>query len=167
MKSNDVLVISAIEGAENLATVLARHVESRVEIVTTRRAGLASLRHGDFAVVVVDESLVEADPEWADQLWEAAGLAIPIQVNFAISGGARLGREVRSALIRRDAEFAMARKAAATEMENELKGSLTGLLLQSELALREPAGSDALSLKLKLMVELAEDIRHRFERKLP
>ncbi len=167
MKSKDILVISTIEGAENLAIVLARHVESRVEVVTTRRAGLARLRHGDFAVVVVDESMVEMDREWADQLWESAGLAIPLQVNFSISSSARLAREVRGALARRDAEYAMARKAAVTEMESELKGSLTGLLLQSELAMREPAGSEALAPKLKLMVELAENIRHRFERKVP
>ena len=165
MKSKDVLVISGIEGADNLAAVLARHIESRVEVVTTRKAGLISLRHGDFAVVVVDESMVESDPEWADQLWESAGLAIPIQVNFSISGGARLGREVKTALARRDAEYALARRAAAAEMDNELKGALTGLLLQSELAMREPAGSEALVPKLKLVVEIAENIRHRFERK--
>jgi hypothetical protein len=167
MKSKDVLVISAMDGAENLSSVLSGYVESRVEVVTTRKAGLLSVRRNEFAVVVVDESLIEGDPEWADQLWESAGLAIPIQVNFSISGGARLGREVRGALARRDAEYEMARKVAATEMENELKGSLTGLLLQSELAMREPAGSESLAPKLRLMVELAEEIRDRFERRQP
>ena len=167
MKSRDVLVISGIEGAENLASVLTRHVDSHVEVVTTRKAGLVSLRRREFAVVVVDESFIETDSEWADQLWESAGLAIPVAVNFSICGAARLGREVRGALARRDAEYAMARKMASAEMESELKGSLTGLLLQSELAMREPAGSEALAPKLKLMVELAEDIRDRFERKQP
>ena len=167
MKSKDVLVISAIEGAENLSTVLSRHVDSHIEVVTSRRAGLLSVRRGEFAVVVVEESLTEGDPEWADQLWESAGLAIPLQVNFSLSGAARLGREIRGALVRRDAEYEMARKVAAAEMENELRGALTGLLLQSELAMREPAGSDALAPKLKLVVELAADIRDRFERKHP
>jgi hypothetical protein len=165
MKSNDVLVICGIAGAENFAAVLARQIEVRVEVVTTRRAGLLALRRSEFAVVVVEENLVESDPEWADQLWENAGMAIPMQINFSISGGARLGREVKSALLRRDAEYARALQVAATHVENELKGSLTGLLLQSELALREPAGSVALAPKLKLVVELAADIRDRFEKR--
>ena len=164
MKSNDVLVISSIAGAQNLVSVLEQSVGAKVQVASTRQAGLACLRRCDFAVIVVEENLVETDPEWADLLWQSAGLAIPLQVNFSIKGSARLGREVKTALARRDAEYEMARRVAAKEMENELKGSLTGLLLQSELALREPQGSDALKPKLQLMVALAADIRDRFER---
>jgi hypothetical protein len=165
MKSRDVLVICVVDGAENLSAVLARYVDSHVEVVTSRKAGLASVRRNEFAVVAVDESLIEGDPEWADVLWESAGLAIPIPVNFSISGGARLGREVKAALGRRDTECEMARQVAMKELENEMKSSLTGLLLQSELAMREPSGSEALAPKLKLVVELAEGIRNRFERR--
>ncbi len=165
MRSKDVLVISGIPGAENFAAVLQQQIGVRVEIAATRQAGLMSLKRGDFAVVVVEENLVEGDPAWADLLWQSAGLTTPLQVNFSIKGGARLAREVKNALARREAEYAIARRAAETEVENELKSSLTGLLLQSELALREPRGSDALAPKLKLMVELASDIRSRFERK--
>jgi hypothetical protein len=164
MKSNDVLVISGIAGAQNLVAMLEQSIGAKVQVAPTRQAGLAFLKRSEFAVIVVEENLVEADPEWADTLWQSAGLAIPLQVNFAIKGSARLGREVKTALARRDAEYEMARRVAAREMENELKGSLTGLLLQSELALREPQGSEALAPKLKLMVELAANIRDRFER---
>ena len=134
---------------------------SRVEVAATRRAALAALRRSKFAVVVVEESLSEGDPEWADQVWGLAGLAIPVQINFAISGCARLGREVKAALMRRDGQKAIARKAAAIDIENDLKSAITGLLLESELALREPAIPPALEPKLRHLVELAGALRER------
>jgi hypothetical protein len=164
MTSRDVLMITGMEGAANFAEALAAQIGGQVEVASTRKTGLASLRRGQFAVVVVEESLVEGDADWADQVWAGMGLAIPVQVNFSISGGGRLVREVKSALARREVQYEAALKAAELEVKNELRGSLTGLLLQSELALREPAGSDALGPKLKMVVELAGAIRNRFER---
>ena len=150
-----------MDGAENCAEWIAGQVGSRVEVAATRRAALAALRRSKFAVVVVEESLSEGDPEWADQVWGLAGLAIPVQINFAISGCARLGREVKAALMRRDGQKAIARKAAAIDIENDLKSAITGLLLESELALREPAIPPALEPKLRHLVELAGALRER------
>ena len=159
--TTDVLIISTMDGAENCAEWIAGQVGSRVEVAATRRAALAALRRSKFAVVVVEESLSEGDPEWADQVWGLAGLAIPVQINFAISGCARLGREVKAALMRRDGQKAIARKAAAIDIENDLKSAITGLLLESELALREPAIPPALEPKLRHLVELAGALRER------
>jgi hypothetical protein len=136
-----------------------------VEIAPSREAGLAALRRRDFGVVVVEESLVEGDGAWADQLWTQLGFAVPLQVNFAVLGCARLAREVKAALLRRDGEHATARRAVATELEDELKSSLTGLLLQSELALREPTVPVTLEPKLRQMVELVGAMREKLRRK--
>ena len=122
---------------------------------------MAALRRAKFGVVVVEESLAELDPEWADQVWDLAGLAIPVQVNFAISGSARLSREVKAALARRDGEQAVARRAAVTEIENDLKSAVTGLLLESQLVLREPAIPASLEPKLRHLAELAGVLRER------
>ena len=150
-----------MDGAENCARTMAAQLGTEVEVATSRRAGLQALRHEVYMVVVVEESLVEADPVWADLLWSQAGLAMPVQVNFAIAGAARLTREVKAAMQRRDGEQALARRAAAAEIENELKSSVTGLMLESELALREPAGSAMLEPKLRHLVELAGTLRER------
>jgi hypothetical protein len=159
--SNDVLIISTMDGAENCAQVIAAQVGAKVEVAVNRRVGLAMLRQRSFGVVVVEESLAEADPEWADQVWEQAGLAMPVQLNFAIAGCARLGREVKAALLRRQGEQAVARRAAAWEIENDLKSTVTGLLLESELALREPEIPASLEPKLRHLVELAGALRER------
>lgn len=163
--TRNVLMIAAMEGVENCVRYLREHLGTDVELATTRREGLAALKRVEFGVVVVEEGLAEGDPRWADQVWAQAGLAVPVQMNFAISGCARVGREVRAALARRDGEEAIARRAVTSELQNELKSSLTGLLLQSELALREPSVPAALEPKLRHMVELAGAIRERLEGK--
>jgi len=160
----DVLLIAALDGLENCARILEQQLTARVEIAANRRDGLEALKRREYGVVVVEESLIESDPAWADQVWDQTGFAVPLQVHFAISGCARLGREVRAALARRDGEQAVARKAVAAEIEDELKSSLTGLLLQSELALREPGVTPGLEPKLRHMVELAGQIRERLRR---
>jgi hypothetical protein len=159
--SKDVLIISTIDGAENCARVIEQQIGTRVELAPNRKAGLAALRRSEYGVVVVEQNLAEADPEWADQVWAQAGLAMPIQINFAISGSARLSREVKAALTRRANEEKIARRAIAAEMENSLKSSVTGLLLESELALREPTVPASLEPKLRHLVELAGALRER------
>ena len=159
--SKNVLMIATIEGVENCARVIAEQISAKVEVASSKRAGLLALRREEFGVVVVETNLVEADPEWADALWVSAGLAMPVQVNFALSGAARLAREVKAALQRREGEQAIARRAVAAELENELKSSVTGLLLGSELALLEPAVPASLEPKLRHLVELAGNLRER------
>ena len=159
--SRNVLIIAAIAGAVNCGRSIAEQLGIDVEVATSRRAGLQALRTGVYGVVVVEESLAEADPVWADLIWKTAGLAMPVQVNFGISGSARLAREVKAALYRRDGEHAIARQAAAVELENELKSSVTGLMLESELALREAGASLSLDAKLRHLVELAGNLRNR------
>jgi len=144
--SGDVLIISEMDGAENCARMIALQLGVAVQVAADRLAGLLALRRAEFGVVVVEESLAEADPEWADQVWELAGMAMPVQVNFAISGSARLGREVKAALLRKNGERVVARREAVAEIENDLKSTVTGLPAGERTgALRtgDPAGAGA------------------------
>jgi hypothetical protein len=90
-------------------------------------------------------------------------MAVPVQINFAFSGGARLAREVQAAIGRREQQQVMALRAAAQLLENDLKSTLTGLLLQSQLALAEPELPPRLAGKLELVAELAGTLRRRLE----
>jgi hypothetical protein len=158
-----ILMITALAGAESCAASLAGSLGLPVEIAASRKLGLAALRRRDYATVIVDESIVDADPAGADLLWKHSGLAVPLQINFALLGCARLGREVRAALARREQEESLAMRAATSSLENELKSTVTGLLLQSELALAEPSVPPKIAGKLQLMVELAGTLRRRLE----
>ena len=88
-----ILMVTGIEGARNCAGVVGEQLGTEVEVAEGRKAALTALRRQEFDAVVVDETLAECDPAAAEAIWERAGLAIPLQINFALSGAARLVRE--------------------------------------------------------------------------
>jgi len=111
--------------------------------------------------VAVDETMAECDPAAAEAIWERAGLAIPLQINFALSGAARLIREIRSALHRREREQALARRAAAAAIETELKSTVAGLLLHSQLALSGADIPSPVAERLRMVADLAGNLRQQ------
>jgi DNA-binding NtrC family response regulator len=161
--SKSVLMVTSMADAEGCAVAIERQLGLSVEVAGTRRAALTALRRGEFSVVVLEETMAVADPQGADLMWQQAGTAVPVQVNFAIASCARLVREVRAALARREQEKTLAMRAASSAVGSELKSVVTGILLQSELALREPAVSPKLQAKLRHLVELAGDLRERLQ----
>jgi|SRR6185437_2836558 len=156
-----ILLVTGIEGTRNCAEVVSKNLGTDVEVADGRKGALATLRQKEFSAVVVDETIAECDPAGAEAIWERAGLAIPLQVNFALSGAARLIREIRAALHRREREQNLARNAAAVAIESELKSTVAGLLLQSELAL---SGMDAASPaveRVRMVADLAGNLRRQ------
>lgn len=156
-----ILMVTGIEGARNCADVLTKHLGMEVEVAEGRKAALAALRQQEFSAVVVDDTIAECDPAAAEAIWERAGLAIPLQVNFALSGAGRLIRDIRAALNRRDREQTLARKAAAAAIETELKSTVAGLLLQSELALSGSDANSPVTERLRIMADLAGNLRRQ------
>src|SRR5271170_7287000 len=95
---------------------------------------------------------------------EHLGTAIPVQVNLAISGIGRLVREVRAAVQRRQREEVRAREAAIGRLQSELNGTVTALLLSTELALETPSLPAATAEKLESVHELVKKLRRQLER---
>lgn len=156
-----ILMVSGIEGARNCADVVGKQLEMEIEVAEGRKSALSLLRQREFAVVVVDETIAECDPASAEAIWDRSGLAIPLQINFALSGAARLVREIRAALHRRKREQMLARRAAAAAVESELKTTVAGLLLQSQLALSSSEASSPVAEKLRLVASLAGQLRQQ------
>ena len=156
-----ILMVTGIEGARNCAAVVGAQLGMEVEVAEGRRAALAALRRREFLAVVIDESLAECDPAAAERICENAGLAIPMQINFAISGAARLIREIRAALHRREREQTLARRAAAAAIESELKTTVAGLLLHSQLALSGDGVPPAVADRLRMVADLAGSLRQQ------
>jgi len=157
----NILMVTGIEGARNCAAVVGAQLEMEVEVAEGRKAALSALRRREFAAVVVDDTMAECDPAAAEAIWERAGLAIPLQVNFALSGAARLTREIRAGLHRREREQALARRAAAAAIETELKTTVAGLLLHSQLALSDSEMTSPLAEKLRVVADLAGNLRRQ------
>lgn len=156
----NILMVSGIEGARNCATVVGGALGAVVEVACGRKDALVALRGQEYAAVVVDETLAECDPAAAEAIWAHSGLAIPLQINFALSGAARLIRELRAALHRREREQMLARRAAAAAMETELKSTVAGLLLHSQLALSGEVPASVAD-KLRVVAELAGSLRRQ------
>jgi len=156
-----ILIVTGIEGARNCADAVAKQLGTEVEVAEGRRAALAALRRREFAAVVVDETITQCDPAAAEAIWEHAGLAIPLQISFALSGAARLIREIRAGLQRREREQLLARRAAAAAIETELKSTIAGLLLNSQLALNGSEMPPLAAEKLRLVADLAGSLRQQ------
>lgn len=155
--SCNVLLIASGDIAASVADTLRGVFTATVTTARSRVEGLSWLRRGEFDLVLVEEAIAHGDAESADLFYELAGAAAVLEVNFALSGTARLLRQIRSALARRVHDQAQARIAVRTEMRNELSAALTGLLLEAQLALRHATSDQAQ--RLGLMVSLAEDLR--------
>jgi len=157
-----ILIVTGMEGAENCAAALSRMLELECEVANSRKAAIYALKRSEYAAVVVDEAIIDSDPAGpaaSDTIWENAGLAIPLQVNFALSGAQRLAREIRMALNRRERERALSHQAAAAAIETELKSTVAGLLLHSQLAMQDREVSAPLAEKLRLVADLAGNLR--------
>jgi hypothetical protein len=133
-------------------------------MVSTRSAALRVLERRAYTLVVMDQQLSEADPEGADLVWKHAGLAMPLQFSFALSGSERLEREIRTAVARRGRERELAGAAALAELDSELKNDVTGLLLESELALAAANVSPEVAGRLQRVRDIAERMRSRLSR---
>jgi hypothetical protein len=156
-----ILIVTGIEGAQNCAAVVGTQLGMEVEVAAGRKAALAALRRREYDAVVVDETMAECDPAAAEAIWEHAALAIPMQINFALSGAGRLIREIRAALHRREREQTLARRAAAAAIETELKTTVAGLLLNSQLALSGSEVSSPIADKLRVVADLAGSLRRQ------
>jgi len=159
ISSGAVLFVSGMQGVGTAAAVVGAQLGMEVEVVEGHRAALAALRRREYLAVVIDESLAECDPSAAEKICEHTGLAIPMQINFAASGTARLVREIRAALNRREREQTLARRAAVAAIETELKTTVAGLLLHSQLALSGDKVPTAVAERLRMVADFGESIR--------
>jgi hypothetical protein len=157
----NVLIVTGMEGAENCAAALGKLLEMPCEAAPGRKAAIAALKRSSYSAVVVDEHIADSDPNGAETILEHAGLAIPVQINFALTGAHRLAREIRMALNRRERERALAHEAAAAAIESELKSTVAGLLLHSQLALQDREIPAPLAEKLRVVADLAGNLRQQ------
>lgn len=121
------------------------------------------LREQAYSVAVIDQFLVETEPDDSDQMIEHLGTAFPVYVNFGVSGMERLVRDVRSALHRRRREEAAARRAVAEQMQSEMRETLTAMLLSCELAMSVPNIPQLATEKIRAIDVLARELRLRLE----
>ena len=159
-----ILLVTPSERASECAAALHEATGEEVVIAESLARATTLLRAECYLAVVLDQYLLETEPDEAGTTIEHLGTAIPVQVNLAISGIERLVREVRAAVQRRQREEVRAREAAIGRLQSELNGTVTALLLSTELALQTPSLPPAAAEKLESVHELVKKLRRQLER---
>jgi hypothetical protein len=127
------------------------------------RAASTHLRQQAYSAAVIDQFLLETEPEESDQMLEHLGTAFPVYINFGVTGMERLVREVRSALHRRKREESSARRAIEDQMRSEMRETLTAMLLSCELAMSAPNVPAYAVEKIRAIDNLARALSQRLE----
>ena len=157
------LLVTPSERAPECAAALHDATGEEVAVAESLARAAALLRAEAYLAVVLDQHLVETEPHEVGNTLEHLGTAILVQVNLAISGMERLVREVRAALQRRQREEVRARQAAIGRLHSELNGTITALLLSSELALETNGLPAAAAEKIEAVHELVKKLRKQLE----
>jgi hypothetical protein len=139
------------------ATGLETHWAQSLQEAATR------LREQTYSAAVIDQFLLETEPDESDQMIEHLGTAFPVYLNFAVTGMERLVREVRSALHRRQREEVAARRAVVEQMHSEMRETLTAMLLSCELAMSVPDVPHPAAEKIRTIDNLARELRLRLQ----
>jgi hypothetical protein len=127
----------------------------------------ARLREQSYSAAVIDQFLIESEPEESDQMLEHLGVAFPVYVNFGVTGRERLVREVRSALHRRKREEVQARRSMKQQIRSEMCETLTALLLSCELAMSVPDVPILAAEKIRAIDNLARELRTHLDASEP
>ena len=158
-----ILLVTPSERARECAAALQAATGEDVTIAESLVRATALLRAECYLAVVLDQHLLEIEPDEAGTTIEHLGTAIPVQVNLGISGMERLVREVRAAIHRRQRDEVRARQVAIGRLHNELNGTITALLLSTELALETRGLASAAAEKLELVHDLVKKLRQQLE----
>jgi hypothetical protein len=121
------------------------------------------MQTAEYEGLVIDQSLLESDFRALDTLLNHCGIAMPLYINLALHSTERVTREVQVALRRGEKEKQMALRAVERVLRNQLRDDVTGILLNSELALRQTSIAPETAAKLESVRELAEKMRARLE----
>jgi len=158
-----ILLITPQARGPECATALFAATSQEAHWAPTLQEAATRLREQSYSAAVIDQFLLETEPEESDQMIEHLGTAFPVYINFAVTGMERLLREVRSALHRRKREEAAARRAIAEQMNSDLRETLTVMLLSCELAMSVPDVPSPAAEKIRTIDNLARELRLRLE----
>jgi hypothetical protein len=158
-----IILVTTSSRAQECAAAIEQSTHQKTQVAISLAKAVACLQTHEFEALVLDESFHQTEIGAVNLLLDHAGVAIPIYVNLALHGTARVAREVQTGLLRFVREKLSAMRLAENTLRNELRGEVTGILLNSELALREPILPERAAEKIQTIHDLAERMRLKLE----
>jgi hypothetical protein len=157
------LVITPSAKALGCAQAIRQVTSEETHVVATSSQALAQLRAREYVAVLIDQAFLETEPVESDMVLEHIGTAVPVHVNFAINNMDRVARELRAALQRHQKEVRLVRQDVQQALRNELKGTITALLLSCEMALQVPDLQSEAEIRMRTVYEIAQEMRLKLE----
>jgi hypothetical protein len=158
-----ILLVTTSSRAKECAAAMDQGTGHKTHVATSVPQAVSRLQTAEYDGLAIDQSLLEADFRALDTLLNHAGMAMPLYINLALQSNERVVREVQVALRRGDTEKIMAMQTAERLLRSQLRGEVTGILLNSELALRQKSLAPDVAQKIRSVRELAEKMRSRLE----
>ena len=158
-----ILLVTGSSRAQECATAIEKKTHHKALVAGLPAKAVESLQLHQFDTLVIDESFQQVDGGAENLILTHAGSAVPIYVNLALHGAERVATEVGCGLQRLVRERMASMVAAAKELRNELRGEVTAILLNAELALREKPLAPSTAEKLGIVHEIAEGMRRKLE----
>jgi len=153
-----ILLITCVAKAQDCAEGLKEATNEPVIVCTTLHEAVWQLKEKEFSAVIFDLLLLDAQPDESETVLKHLGSAVPVYLNFAITGTARAAREVRWALQRRKREVLAAKNEAQQTLHHELNDTLTALLLSCQMALQVPELPAQAESKMQAVEALAMEV---------
>jgi hypothetical protein len=157
------LVITPSAKALGSVQAIQQVTSEETHVVATSSQALAQLRAREYVAVLIDQAFMETEPVESDMVLEHIGTAVPVHVNFAINGMDRVARELRAALRRHEKQVLLVRQEVKQTLRNELKSTITALLLSCEMALQVPDLQSGAESRMRTVHELAQQMRLKLE----
>jgi CheY-like chemotaxis protein len=154
-----ILLITSLAKVQDCAAALQEVTGEPVKVAASLQEAVAQLQTHEFSAVVLDQLVLDAEPDDVETIFKHIGSAVPVYSNFAINGIERVSRELRSAMHRRKRELLIARQEAEQDLRSELKGTITALLLSCEMALDVPNLPLLAETKMRAVDALAKEMR--------
>jgi len=154
-----ILLITSLAKAQACAKALEDATTEPVQVAQALREAVAQLQAQQFSAVVIDQLLLDTEPEESETVHKHLGNAVPIYLNFALCGIDRVIRELHSALQRRKREVALARQEAEQALRSELSDKVTALLVSCEMALQAGNLPASAEIKMNAVYALARQVR--------
>ena len=149
-----ILLITPQSKGPEFATALYAATTQETHWAQNLQEAAIRLREHAYSAAVIDQFVLETEPEESDQVLEHLGTAYPVYVNFALTG---------IALHRRKREESVARRAVAEQMNCEMRETLTVMLLSCELSMAVPNMPMLAAEKIPTIDNLARELRLRLE----
>ena len=158
-----ILLVTGSSRSHECAAAIEKKTHQKTLIAQSRAKAIECLQLHDCDAVVMDESFQQVNSGAKNLVLAHGGSALPIYVNLALHGADRVATEVVCGLQRLVRERTAAMHAAVNEFRSELRGEVTAILLNTELAMREKALIQSTAEKLGVVHEIAERMRRKLE----